>query len=324
MQDKNRNSSFITDGRLIAMLFMTVIFLLGANLWFFFRYMSLKNSPINTEFVDNYPLIDSARQFYKSDDLIVNIQPLRDELSMIGKDQDVSIYFEVLNTGANIAVNKDVEFFPASLLKVPLILAVVKKIEQGDLKWSDELVLTEADKNKEFGELWKQPVGTRFTVDELVRQSIVNSDNTAYFILLNNIDPNEIVKVQKYLGISDFISANLEISAKKYAPILRALFSAAYLNVENSERILKWMSESEFNSYLLTGMPVATRFSHKIGVDDDKQTYNDAGIVYLANRPYILIVMIKNKGNSEAERIMKDISQKAYAYMSKYPQYLYD
>lgn len=297
-----------------------VLVLIGVNVWLLLGYAPSRNAPPGETIVDTYPLIDPARQFYKPDDLIINLQPLRDYLNdKYEADQNVSIYFEYLPTGANIVISKDAEFFPASLLKVPLIMAVIKKIEQGDWKWSDELELTEADKNKDFGELWKQPTGTRFTIEELVKQELVNSDNTAYFILLNNLDPNEILKVQEYLGLLDFISEDLKISAKKYAPILRSLFSATYLTVENSEKILEWMSESNFNDYLAEGMPPLTKFSHKIGVNDERKSYIDAGIVYLANRPYILIVMVKNFDSTKAQEIIKDISQKAYGYIAGYP-----
>lgn len=265
-------------------------------------------------------LTDPLRQFYKADDLVINVQPLRDELRRMDGNADVSVYFEVLNTGANISVNKDAEFFPASLLKVPLIMAVTKKIERGDWKWSTTFELTEMDKNKDFGALWQQSAGTLFTIEELVKSVLTSSDNTAYFILLNNLDPDEILKVQNHLGLLDFPSESLEISAKQYAPILRSLFSATYLSIENSEKILEWMSESRFNNYLASGMPPATKFSHKIGVEDEKKVYLDAGIVYLAKRPYILIVMVKNLAPREADGLMHDVSQKVYGYMMNYPK----
>src|ERR1035437_8128515 len=44
-------------------------------------------------------LTDPLRQFYKADDLVINVQPLRDQLNVIGKNQNVSIYFEALGTG---------------------------------------------------------------------------------------------------------------------------------------------------------------------------------------------------------------------------------
>ncbi len=309
-------SSHVNNNRLIVILLVVILVLTAIII---FREAWSKSSSSGAV-INPTSLTDPSQQFYQADDLVINLQPLRDELGTLEKNTNISVYFEALNTGANISINKDVEFFPASLLKVPLIIAVVKKIERGEWKWNTEIALTEADKNNNFGTLWQQPTGTLFTVEELVKQTIINSDDTSYFMLLNNIDPNDILKVQNYLGLYDFISNNMEISAKQYAPILRSLFSATYLTVQNAEKVLNWMSESNFNDYLAGGLPPATKFSHKIGVEDVKKVYLDAGIVYLPNRPYILIVMVKNYDAEHASAIMRDISQRVYKYMADYPK----
>ena len=318
---KNFTSDHINNNyfnrTLLVIIFVLLIVIVGI---LFNNIMVERNKNTFKGIINLSSLTDPLRQFYKADDLVINVQPLRDELNAIGKNQNVSIYFEVLNTGTNISVNKDAEFFPASLLKVPLIMAVIKKIERGEWEWNTEIKLTEADKNKDFGILWQKPTGTVFTIEELVKQALINSDNTAYFMLLNNLDPNEIVKVQNYLGLVDFPSESLRISAKQYAPILRSLFSATYLTIDNSEKILEWMSESDFNDYLAGGIPATTKFSHKIGIDDEKKSYLDAGIVYLTNRPYILIVMVKDFNLNEADNFMHDVSQKVYSYMVNYPK----
>lgn len=312
---KKLTSDSINNSRLVIIL-LTVIFILATVI--ITRVAEDKN--LFNGGVTVSSLIDPARKFYQADDLIINVQPLRDEFNMLERNPNVSAYFEVLNTGANISINKDAEFFPASLIKVPLVMAVAKKIERGEWKWNTQIKLAEADKNKDFGTLWLKPAGTLFTIEELVKQVLINSDNTAYFVLLNNLDPNELLSVQNHLGLSDFISADLQISAKKYAPILRSLFSATYLSVENSDRILNWMTESNFNDYLAGGLPPGTKFSHKIGVDDDRKVYLDAGIVYLQNRPYLLIIMVKNYDADKADAIMRDVSQRVYNYMWNYPK----
>lgn len=310
------NLEYINNNRFVVVLLL-VIFILGVII--IVREINNRN-PSNTTVINQQSLTDPLRRFYQADDLVINVQPLRDELRRMEGNTDVSIYFEVLNTGANISINKDAEFYPASLLKVPVIMAVTKKIERGDWKWSTKMELTEADKNKDFGTLWQQPAGTLFTIEELVKNVLMSSDNTAYFILLNNLEPDEILRVQDHLGLIDFPSESLQISAKQYAPILRSLFSATYLNIENSEKLLGWMMESNFNNYLASGLPETTKFSHKIGVEDEKKVYIDAGVVYLENRPYILIVMLKNFDTNKAERLMHDISQKVYKYMINYPK----
>src|SRR3989344_3564551 len=138
---------------------------------------------------DKYNLLNPARKFIKQEDLIINFQPLRDYLNdKYEADQNVSVYFEYLPTGSNISINKDAEFYPASLLKVPIAMTVAKKIERGEWKWTNELVLMPSDKNKGFGALYKESSNSTHTIDELVRRALSDSDNTANFILVRNLE----------------------------------------------------------------------------------------------------------------------------------------
>src|SRR3989344_2628198 len=58
--------------------------------------------------VEEYKLLNPARELHHPEDLIINVQPLRDYLNeKYEANPNVSIYFEFLNTGANIAISKD-------------------------------------------------------------------------------------------------------------------------------------------------------------------------------------------------------------------------
>lgn len=265
-------------------------------------------------------LLNPMRMFVADKDVIVNLQPLRKYLTdKYEADLGVSVYFEFLNTGANISVSKDAEFFPASFLKVPIVMAAVKNIEEGRWKWDTELTLVESDKDAHFGNLYKQPVGTKFTVEYLIEKMIKDSDNTAYYITLRSLEKDTPKQsAWNHLGLQDFFTNDGKVSAKRYGVVLRSLYNAAYLSKDNSSKILALLAKTPFNEYLEQGLPKGTEFAHKIGVIPDKDVYMDAGIAYLSNRPYILIVMTQGKEKKEAERIMKDISEKTYEYVAKY------
>ena len=148
---------------------------------------------------------------------------------------------------------------------------------------------------------------------------IHDSDNTAYYMMLRNLE-KDVPKqsVWSHLGLQDFITNDGKISAKRYAVVLRSLYNAAYLSKEDSSKVLTLLTETPFREYLEQGLPIGMKFAHKIGVIPDMSVYMDAGIVYLPNRPYILIVMTQGKGEKEVGRIMKDISLKAYTYVNEY------
>jgi beta-lactamase class A len=272
-----------------------------------------------TKLKETHPLISPARSLYDKDDLIVNVQPLREELQKIGdKDPNVSIYFEFLNTGANIAVNKDMAVWPASLMKIPIAMAVMKKIEDGNWQIDSQLVLFQEDKDERFGRMYEMPVGTHFTIEELLLEMLSKSDNTARGILMRNLEKGDIEEVLNHLGIEDIYNTENEITGKKYSIFWRSLFASSYLSEEHSQELIKIMAKSETNNYLSGGVPKNIIFSHKIGVIYEDNIYADSGIVYVPERPYVLTVMTQGHSQEEAEKIMQDISQKTYDYVSNY------
>lgn len=268
---------------------------------------------------DKFNLLNPARKFVKQEDLIINFQPLRNYLNdKYEADPNVSIYFEYLPTGSNISINKDAEFWPASLLKLPVALGVAKKIEKGEWKWTNELVIMTSDKNGGFGDLYKKPIGTKLTIEKLVQLSLSESDNTANFVLVRNLEPSDYQDIYDHLGLSDFLSNEGKISSKKYSVMLRALYNSSYLSDENSQKLLDFLNETLFKEYLGSGLPDDIEFSHKIGVSDDQKVFLDSGIVFVKNRPYILTAIIKTQNKEYAEKVMKDISEKTYQYIMNY------
>jgi beta-lactamase class A len=271
-----------------------------------------------------YHLIDPSRSVVDQENFLSSIDPVRKKMKeLIAKyEQDgnsIGVYLEFLNTGANISINRDVRFWPASLSKMPTVLIVMKRVEDGKWDLSNQLVLFEDDKDDRFGDLYKQPVGTKFTIEELVKQVLINSDNTAHKILIRNLNSGEYDEMFAALGMEDLFNEDYDITAKEYSRIFRALYTASYLNRENSQKILVWLSESNFNDFLGAGIDKNIAFSHKIGEEYKKVVFLDSGIVYVPGKPYLITVMVKVKDGGDvtsAQEIMKELSKSAYDYFS--------
>lgn len=279
----------------------------------------LKNRKFTpSSFKVNYNMLDPGIGLYDQKDLIVNIQPLRDQWKELENEDNISIYLEILNTGANLSVNKDVKIFPASLMKIPIAMAVMKKIEKGQWSMDKDFVLEDREKNAIFGKLYREQVGSRFTTEKLLNEMLINSDNTARNIFVKYLTLEDIDNVLEHIGMEYDYRNDGQISAKKYSIFWRSLFESTYLSPDSSQLLIAIMSKSGASNYLSQGIAQDTKFSHKIGVLYNEGIFADSGIVYLSQRPYILTVMVKNKNQQEAEIIMKNISQKAYEYISQY------
>lgn len=271
----------------------------------------------------DYPFIDVARDLIPQEHFIVNIQPLREQIQKIVKDEGhdtISVYFEFLNTGANIQINNETRYYPASLVKLPSAMVAMKKVEDGEWSMDSRLVLFEQDKDSRYGTLYKQPVGTRFTISELLTALLTQSDNTAHRMLMRNLSEQELDELKDAIGLNDLFNEKSEVSAKEYSRLFRALYNSSFLKRDGSQKILEWLTQTPFNNSLPSGLSSETKFSHKIGEDDVEKNYLDAGIVYLPNRPYLVTVMIKRQSQEQAEATMGQISKAIYEYVSGYEQ----
>lgn len=275
-------------------------------------------------FVNPYPFIDPARSFIEQKNFFSNIEPLRKDLKQIVASHEkegarIGLYFEFLNTGANVSVNQDARFWPASLSKMPTALAVMKKVEKGEWALSNELVLFAEDRNSGFGTLYQKPIGTRVTIEALLKELLVNSDDTAHRIFLRNLDSDDFNGMLNALGMEEMFDGEYNITAKEYSRIFRTLYSSSFLRREYSSILLRMLSDTRFNEFLDSGIPRGTLFSHKIGEHVPEGTYLDSGIVYVPNRPYLVTVMVQAQGpegREPAKEIMKEISAAAYTYVA--------
>lgn len=292
----------------------------------------LKNN--QQRFVNQYPFLNPGAALVDKGDLLVNFQTLRD--SLIGKyekrdDYLISLYFEYLPTGANISLNKDEKIWPASLIKIPVAMAAMKKVETGKWKLSNELVILDEDKDSEYGQLYLKPSGTALSIKEFLKETLAHSDNTAHFVLLRNLDGNELEDVYSHLGLDDIIDAlkrtprgaetDNRITAKRYSVFFRSLYNATYLTPEYSQLFLDILKDAP-REYLSQGLPADIEFMHKTGIRVDEAVQADAGIFYIPGRPYLLTVMIQRKDkalgiNGEAEKIFAGISKEIYDYVAK-------
>lgn len=281
---------------------------------------------------NNFPLIDMSRNFIPQSDFITNLQPLREKLKEISLEyskDDVSIYIEFFNTGANISINPDTYIWPASLTKVPVGIVALKKVQDGEWDLDSELVLMSEDVDAGSGDSYSmianEIIGTRFTIEELLRSLLEDSDNTAYHMLYRNISTNELLDFLGAIGLEDLIDNKNQMSAKEYSRIFRSLYTASYLDRKHSQLFLEILNESKFTAFLRNSIPEEVPFPHKYGEHAIVNTYSDSGIVYLPNRPYIITVMVRGdiKGDSDKEQrkaadFMNRVSSETYNYLANY------
>lgn len=319
---RHQKSSTEGKGRVSKPLFALAFAFAVTNAAWVGYFMYTRSTDAAREYKNPYPLIDPARSIVGQEHFFSTIEPLRKEMKAIvaryaQEGNRIGLYYEYLNTGANVSINQDARFWPASLSKMPTVFAVMKKIEKGEWKLSNELVLFSEDKDDRFGSLHGNPSGTRFTIETLLKETLINSDNTAHRMLVRNLSSEDFTDIFEALGMEELFDEQYDITAKEYSRIFRALYNASYLNRADSQQILLWLSQTPFKEFIRSGVPPDIVVSHKIGEEHKEVVFLDSGIVYASNRPYLLTVMVEVEnggGITLANEIMKNISEAAYAF----------
>lgn len=275
--------------------------------------------------LERYEFLDPTRNLLEQKDAITNIQSLRETLNQIvereASSSKISIYFEFLNTGANIDVNKEEKIWPVSLAKLPLAMLAMKKVENGEWKETDFLEALDENLNSGSGALYKEGSEIKFEVWKLIVEMLINSDNTAYRIIKRNTTLQERQEMAVEVGLGQLFDDQGKVSAKEYSRLFRSLYTASYLNQENSQKLLKVLSQNNFIEFVNLGLPNEIFFSHKQGENTKLNVYADSGIVYVPNRPYVLSVMLEPINNTDkagkeyAKGIMQEVSKKTYEFI---------
>ncbi len=236
-----------------------------------------------------------------------------------GELSHVSIYLRDLNNGPWIGINSKEKFSPASLMKVPILVAYLKSAETRPGYLETRLEVT-ADESQVFSQniipSKKIVKGQEYTINELLERMIMFSDNLAAITLLENINTDVLEDVYKNFGIGPLLETDNVITVKDYASFFRILYNASYLSREMSEKALSILSQSEFHHGLAAGLPSGLEIAHKFGERklSDSLQLHDCGIVYNLPNPYLICVMTRGNDFDNLESAIGDISQKTFDY----------
>lgn len=253
---------------------------------------------------------------------------LTDTINVAKQKSDItraSVYFRDLNTGDWIGINQDDTYYPASLLKVPVLIAYLKQAEtqpsitQRRFQYDPALMPTDPYEATSTLVAWKS-----YSVNDLLRRMITDSDNGATFTLLHNINPEYLDSVYTSLGIPNpgDDSSSYQISGRTYAFFFRTLYNATYLSVDASQKALELLADATFADGLRAGVPKGIAVAHKFGEHVFSHggsvsgvELSDCGIIYYPQHPYLLCVMTSAHDHHAATTVIGKVSQVVYDTM---------
>jgi beta-lactamase class A len=249
-----------------------------------------------------------------------------------GRAKSVSVYYRNLLTNQWAGVNQNVKYHPGSIMKVIVMIGCYRASEIDPAFMQKKLEYTQDISQKTNTLVLAAPsslvVGDYYSVKDLIRKMIIESDNGAFNLLVSHLDYKILTNIMVDLNIdTPDKEQDYTISPVAYSNFLRILYNSTYLNEEDSEEALSLMHEAHFDEGILAGLPKGVVVAQKYGESVNANTnspnvnsleLNDCGIVYAKNNPYVLCVMTKKQGSTEQDKktlasIISDISEITYS-----------
>jgi beta-lactamase class A len=252
---------------------------------------------------------------------------------------EVGIAVTHVESGRGVNFNGSTRLRLYSVFKLPLAVAVLKKVEAKTLSL-DQVVKIDAEDVtpgwKGNTDLWAKPADK--TVRELLEMSLVRSDNTSSDKLLQLVGgPAGLTETMRSLGlqhidivttVKDFVLNRTKPNtgtAADLAELLARLQRGEILKPSELSLLRGWMEKSTTGLKRLRGdLPPGTIVADKTGTGDAGSNTNDVGLITLPNSRGNLAIAVLVSGSKltpeEQEKVIAEIARAAFdAYIKSEP-----
>lgn len=238
-----------------------------------------------------------------------------------GRVRNVSVYYRDLLDGPWFGINEALEYNPASMMKVPVMVAWLKRAEKDPdvlartFTYDGKLNMTALQSIKPAQTITP---GRSYTVEELLHYMMNYSDNNATSLLYTGLSEAELNEVLDSMDIDNHPKDDTNsLTVHGYSGFFRILYNASYLNRQMSEKALRLLSLQDFpqgiSAGVPKGIPVAAKFGeYGQGIPGEDIQLHEFGIVYHSKGPYILGIMTRGHDTAVQAEIIKEISALVY------------
>ena len=225
-------------------------------------------------------------------------------------------------------INGDKVYPAASIIKLPVLIQMYKSIEAEQFGLKDNMYLTEYYRSSGSGNMQYAQSGNAYSIYDLAKVMIQDSDNTATNMLMSKIGSmNDVNAALKNWGIKhtrvqtwlpDLKGTNYT-TPKDMAQMLYNITddNNSFLNVNSQSDIINIMGKVKNVNLIKAGLPEGVDFIHKTG--DIGTMLGDAGVVYMpSGQRYIVVILaLRPHNNPNGKAYIQEASKLIYNYMAR-------
>lgn len=253
----------------------------------------------------------------------------------------VAVSFRDLQSGETLAMNADTVFHAASTMKVPVMIEVLRRSQEGAFSLDQGILIVNQfasivdgspyplDQSEDGDTALYARIGERVPIRDLLRRMITRSSNLATNQLVALTGAENVTamarslgatRIQVLRGVEDQKAydrgMNNTTTSADLAVLLAAIERGEVLSPQSSAEMRDILLAQEFRSKIPAGLPPGIRVAHKTG--EITAVSHDAAVVYPEGRkPYVLIVLTKGIRDSKvSSALIADISRIVYSHVT--------
>jgi beta-lactamase class A len=241
---------------------------------------------------------------------------------------DVGIYVKDLHTGKFASINADSIFPTASMVKVPILIGIMDKLNKGELKYHQELTYKDSLLYAGSDLLASLKNNEKVELSKVIMLMLTTSDNTASLWLQSLSGTG--TRINQILDSIGYTATRVnsrtpgreagrdkfgwgQTSPKEMATMFEALANRTLLDTASSEKMLRLLGRNYWDEEALSQIPPDVFVASKNGAVNASRS--EAMYVSGKNARYVFCICTKNnkdtswESNNEGWELARKVSK---------------
>ncbi|GAA2024793.1 serine hydrolase [Pseudokineococcus marinus] len=234
-------------------------------------------------------------------------------------------------TDGPVVVGSTEPFSSASLIKVALVVAALRAVDEGDLALDQVVEVTNRDDVPGTGVIAGYSSPYSATVAELAELSITVSDNTASNVLAETVGLDAVDRLVADLDLEPTHMGRLffsdgpagesnDLDTASTVELLRAVHEGEVLSAASRDLLLGWMRDQQLDTKfapVLEGVPLASK------TGDTSEVSHDGAYLLEEGRETVLVVLSETEDGrsptAAADPYLADVAEEVAAQVAAAP-----
>lgn len=248
---------------------------------------------------------------------------------------DVGVYIKNLKNNSEVAINADTIFPTASIVKIPILVGIMDKIDKKQFEYHQQLIYRDSLANSSYDVVANLKDTAKIELAKVILLMLSTSDNSASLWLqklsgggtrINEILDSMGFKATRVNSRTPGRENNRtqygwgQTTPYEIATLMEKIYNGGVINDSISKRMIRLLSRNYWDEQAISQIPAPIFVASKNGCVDASRS---EVLLVMAKRPYIFSIFTKNNkdiswtDNNEAWMLAKNLSALLWKYYNK-------